>query len=485
MISSPELRRVASFSDLPDDQIEWFLSHVTEVHLQAGEIFVRQGDPADWMIIFLEGRFQWTGEFGGDTVSLPAEAGEVSGVFPFSRMTRFTVTGRALSRGRLLKFPAPLFPELIQRIPELTTRLVAKMSDRIREGTRIEQQRDRLISLGKLAAGLAHELNNPASAAQRATRQMRSLLVRLRSANSELCRRQLDESLQTRIEEIEASLTQSGVTVLDGLALSDHEEKIETILRAHGCASSWELSAPLARCGMPLDALTAFLATLDAGTARAALVRIAAIADLSILLTTVEGSVARISNLVQTVKEYSNMDRAPVQNVDVVRSLETTLGACAHLLGPGVNVHRAFEPIPLLVNTVGTDLNQVWTNIIENAVEAMLSNGVLRLRTFREDRYVVVEIGDSGPGIPPAIRQYIFDPFFTTKGVGEGTGLGLTTVQTIVRKHGGNIQVSSEPGDTRFQVWLPFADQVEPDNLAASTSSPQIETIPQAHNSNE
>src|SRR6516225_794519 len=224
MVNAAELRSVAAFSDLPDDQIHWFLSQAQEAFLQAGDTFVCQGDPPDWLFVFLAGLFQWTGEFGGDTVSLPAQAGDVSGVFPFSRMKQFTVTGRALTRGRLLKFPAVLLPELIQRMPELTTRLVAKMSDRIREGTRIEQQRDRLISLGKLAAGLAHELNNPASAAQRATGQMRTLLVRLRSATSELCGRQLDESLRIRIDEIEASLMQPSVTVSDGLALSDHEE---------------------------------------------------------------------------------------------------------------------------------------------------------------------------------------------------------------------------------------------------------------------
>jgi len=180
MVSSLELRRIAAFSNLPDDQISWFLSHAQEVPVQAGEAFVRQGEPADWMVIFLEGLFQWRGEFGGDTVSLPARAGDVSGVFPFSRMKRFTVTGRALTDGRLLKFPAALFPELIQKMPELTATLVAMMSDRIREGTRIEQQRERLVSLGKLSAGLAHELNNPASAAKRATDQMRDALVRLR-----------------------------------------------------------------------------------------------------------------------------------------------------------------------------------------------------------------------------------------------------------------------------------------------------------------
>ena len=204
MITSLELRSVEAFSDLPDGQIEWFLSHVQEVSVQAGETFVQQGDPADWMFIFLEGLFQWRGEFGGDTVSLPAQAGEISGVFPFSRMKRFTVSGRAVTDGRLVKFPSALFPELIQRMPELTTRLVAMMSDRIREGTRIEQQRDRLVSLGKLSAGLAHELNNPASAAKRASDQMRDTLAKLRSANSELLRCPLDDS-DTRIEEVEAS----------------------------------------------------------------------------------------------------------------------------------------------------------------------------------------------------------------------------------------------------------------------------------------
>src|SRR5215469_4842583 len=194
MVSFLELRRIAAFSNLPDDQLSWFLSHVEEVSVQAGQAFVRQGDPADWMFIFLEGLFQWRGEFGGDTVSLPAQAGDISGVFPFSRMKRFTVSGRALTDGRLLRFPAALFPELVQKIPELTTRLVAMMSDRIREGTRIEQHRDRLVSLGKLSAGLAHEMNNPASAAKRATDHMRETLAKMRSANAELWRQPIDDS---------------------------------------------------------------------------------------------------------------------------------------------------------------------------------------------------------------------------------------------------------------------------------------------------
>src|ERR1700729_3525780 len=217
MVGSLELRRIVAFASLPDDQINWFLSYAQEVFVQAGEAFVRQGDPA--------------------------EAGDVSGVFPFSRMKRFTVTGRALSDGRLLKFPASHFPELIQKMPELTATLVAMMSDRIREGTRIEQQRDRLVSLGKLSAGLAHELNNPASAAKRASDQMRKTLEKLRSANSELWRQPLDHSDKARIEEVEASLLQSEMTQLDGIGLADLEEHLGSILRSRGYADLWELSA--------------------------------------------------------------------------------------------------------------------------------------------------------------------------------------------------------------------------------------------------
>jgi signal transduction histidine kinase len=181
------------------------------------------------------------------------------------------------------------------------------------------------------------------------------------------------------------------------------------------------------------------------------------------LLSAIESGTARISDLIRTVKDYTHMDQAPAQNEDIVRSLETTLSTLGHLLQPSIKVQRAYPTEPLLVNTASNELNQVWANLIENAIEAMLGQGELRLHIFREDRNAVVEIGDNGPGIPPEIEPHIFDPFFTTKGIGEGTGLGLNTVRTIVRKHGGSIHVNSRPGDTRFQVWLPCADPSEPD----------------------
>ena len=457
MISSSELRCITAFSDLPEEQLVWFLSCAEDVSLRAGEVFVRQGDPADWMIVFVEGSFQWRGAFGGDTVLLPARAGEISGVFPFSRMRQFTVTGRAITDGRLLKFPASLLLELVQKMPELTTRLVATMSDRIREGTRIEQQRDRMVSLGKLAAGLAHELNNPASGVQRASDGMRHALVKMRNANAELWRRPIQESERARIEALEASLLRSS-TPSDGLALGDLEDQLDSVLMSHGFPNSWELAGALARGGMPVDALISLLRDLEAETARAAIARMAAAVDLAALLSAIESGTARISDLIRSVKDYTHLDQAPAQSLDVVQSVETTLSTLGHLLQPSIKVRRAYPTVPLLVNTVSNELNQVWANLIENAIEAMLGEGELRLHIFCEDRSAVVEIGDNGPGIPPEIEPRIFDPFFTTKGIGEGTGLGLNTVRTIVRKHGGSIHVSTRPGDTRFQVWLPCAD---------------------------
>jgi len=234
MIAKSELLRVPAFADLPDDQITWFLSQSQEMHLKAGDTYVRQGDPADAMFVILEGQFQWRGEFGGETVVLSGKPGDVTGVLPFSRMKQFTVSGRAVTDGRVLKFPTSLFSELVQKMPELTTRLVGLMSDRIREATRFEQQRDRLASLGKLSAGLAHELNNPASAAKRATSQLRDILKKIRDASLELGRRDLTSVQKSEIERLEASFTQKDVVPPDALTTSDLEDQIDSLLRSHG-----------------------------------------------------------------------------------------------------------------------------------------------------------------------------------------------------------------------------------------------------------
>ncbi len=458
MVEKSELLRVPAFKDLPDDQIDWFLSQSREVYLKPGEIYARQGDPADVMTVVLEGELEARGEIGGDAIVIPIKAGDVGGALPFSRMKQFTVTGRAITAGRILRFPAALFPELVQKMPELTKRLVGLMSDRIRETTRFEQQRDRLAGLGKLSAGLAHELNNPASAAKRAASQLRDMLMKIKNASHELGRRNLTDAQRAEIEKLEISFTQSDQPPPDALTISDLEDQVDSLLRSHGQNDLWQLAADLARKNVKPEILESLFAVLDADTARAALVRIAASVEIANLLHEIESSTSRISDLVCAIKEYTYMDQSPVQNVDIVKSLETTLTILNHKLKRGVVVQRDYQRIPLLVNSFGSELNQVWTNIIDNAIDAMGGKGALRVRTYRDDGCVVVEIADNGPGISSDVKPHIFEPFFTTKGVGEGTGLGLDTVQRIVKKHRGNIQVDSKPGDTRFQVWLPLAE---------------------------
>jgi len=457
MVTRSELVSLPVMAGLPDDQIDWFLSQSTELLLKPDEIYLHQGDPADAMFVILEGQLQGRGELGGEAVTIGAKQGDVTGVLPFSRMKQFPLTGKALTPSRVLRFPASHFPELVQKMPELAQRLVGLMSDRIREATRTEQQRDRLAALGKLSAGLAHELNNPASAAKRATSQLRSAMMQIKEAVHQLGARELTPAQKSEIEKLETSLIQRDEPPPDLLTINALEDQLESVLRSHGQNDLWQLTGDLARKGARPEILESLFASLDADTARAALLRISASLEIAGLLNEIESSTSRISDLVGAIKEYTFMDQAPVQNVDIVRSLETTLTILNHKIKRGITVVRDYQPVPLMVDSFGSELNQVWTNIIDNAIDAMGGKGQLRVRTYRQDNNVVVEIDDNGPGIPPNIQPHIFEPFFTTKGVGQGTGLGLDTAQRIVRKHSGTIEVTSQPGDTRFQIFLPLA----------------------------
>jgi len=454
-VTRDELRTVGVFHDLPDEQLDWFLEHATEQRLAAGEIYVRPGEPADRMLVVLEGELQARFE-GPDEAVFVTPVGTVSGVLPFSRMTVFPALGRAVRPSRIVVFPKVLFDELLARMPELGRRLVGTMVDRTREVTRAEQQRDRLAGLGKLSAGLAHELNNPAAAARRTTERLRMVVGEFRGAVSKLEGIRLTDGERGAIEGFESSCGAAHPET-DALKASQLAEDIEVILRGHGIQDGWQYASSLVDSGALPGPLNLMLDAVRSDVAEPALRRVSAQIEINALLAELENSIARISDLVRAVKEYSYMDQAPVQDVDVTKGLENTLTIMAHKLKKGVAVKREYHPTPLLVNSYGSELNQVWTNIIDNAIDAMNGKGELRIKTFAEGNCAVVEIGDSGPGIPPEVQSRIFEPFFTTKGVGEGTGLGLDTSLRIVRKHHGSINVNSVPGDTRFQVRLPGA----------------------------
>ena len=454
-----DLRKIQVFSDLADEHLAWLAGKFEETSLQPGEVAGRKGDPADYLFVILEGEISFQLGNDPDSATFRANAGQVTGLLPYSRLTRFGGTGRAVVPTRIARLHKSLFPEMLHRMPELGQRLVAIMADRIRETSRLETQRDKLAALGKLSAGLAHELNNPAAAAQRAAASLREALETVRDASIRLARHALSAEQREMIIRFER---EAGVfaaaerPTTDPLAQSDREEQITTWLEGRQVPEAWKVAAVLADAGVDAPKLESLARQVGANVLSDALLRIASLLTISRLIGEIENSTKRISDLVRAIKEYSYMDRAAMQEVDVHQGLESTLTILSHRLKGGIKVVREYGRNLPRICAYGGELNQVWTNLMDNAIEAMKGKGELRLRTSRELDRVLVEVRDNGPGIPPEIQPRVFEPFFTTKGVGEGTGLGLDTVGRIVRNHHGEIRMTSQPGDTRFQVYLPL-----------------------------
>src|SRR5215218_202191 len=456
------LRRVHVFADLPDDQLQWFADNSEDRRFAAGEAMFRKGDPPDRMVVYLEGEVHAYWDEADHDIVYIARAGErateVSGMLPFSRMTSFQVTGYAVTDVRLLWFPVRLFPEMMQRMPVLVQRLVGIMSDRVRESTTLDQQQDKLMALGKLSAGLAHELNNPAAGATRAANDLIETLKELRAADMRLCSHDLTEKQQALIDSFESKAIDHTATAkqLNSLDQSDREDEVSEWLEARGITEAWKFSANLVEAGMDSAALEQLLGEIPSTATADVLSRVNCQLAAAKLAAEIKTATTRISELVGAIKEYSYMDQAKVQELDVHKGLDNTLLILKYKLKKkNVSITRDYAESLPHIKAYGSELNQVWTNLIVNAVDAMHEGGKLKVRTKREPTDILVEIRDNGAGIPAAVRSRIFEPFFTTKQVGEGTGLGLDTVARIVRKHRGNVRFESKPGDTCFQVRLP------------------------------
>jgi signal transduction histidine kinase len=452
-----DLRKIAVFSDLTPEHLTWLAEKFEEMRFQPGEILAREGEPIVHLTVILEGEIRIQRGSGPDAMIFTVPAGQVTGLLPYSRLTHYGGTTRAVLRTRIAYLHKDHFPEMLKRIPALGQRLVALMADRIRETTRIETQRDKMMALGKLSAGLAHELNNPAAAAQRAAGSLREALETVRDASIRLARHALSAEQRDIITRFEREAGQYTPAVpADPLAQSDREEGIVTWLEGRRVPDTWKVAPVLADAGVEVPRLESLAAEVGGEVLCDALIRIASILTIARLISEIEISTKRISHLVQAIKEYSYMDQAAMQEVDLHQGIENTLTVLHHRLKNGINVVREYDKSLPRICAFGGELNQIWTNLIANAIEAMQGKGELRVRTAREFDRVLIEIGDNGPGIPPAVLPHIFEPFFTTKGVGEGTGLGLDTVCRIIRNHHGEIHVSSRPGNTQFQVHLPI-----------------------------
>ena len=450
-----KIRKVRVFADLPQEDLVWFICQCQERRAAPGEIVMREGDAPDFMMVMLEGEMRARSERGNpDGPVFTVSTGDVTGMLPFSRLKIITVTGRALTPSHFLAFPVSQFPELFRRLPELVRRLVGLLTDRVRSVTRTEQQHEKLAALGKLSAGLAHELNNPSAAARRSAAALRDCLARLREAarastiGPEDC-----GVLAQREEEIRSTLKPAQFK--DEFARVEREEAIQSWLESHNVADAWKLSSSLAEDNLTDAHLESFAAAAGSSLGPE-LTRFATLLEMERIAAELEHSSARISDLIKAIKEYSYMDQGPLQEVDIEHGLETTLTIMNHKLKRGITVTRDFAPNLPKVMANGSELNQVWTNLIDNAADAMKGNGNLTIRTARENDFILVEIADSGSGISPEAMSRIFDPFFTTKGVGQGTGLGLDVVNRIIKNVGGQISVTSVPGDTRFQVRIPM-----------------------------
>jgi signal transduction histidine kinase len=453
------LREISLFEDLTDEQLAWFAAHSQDLRFAPGEILANEGDSADWLFVILEGEVRAQRESAGpDAPAYVAYTGEVMGVLPFSRMKNIPVTVRTLVSTRGAKLHKDCFPEMFQIIPQLLPRLVGVMADRIREVSRIDQQRDKLMALGKLSAGLAHELNNPASAARRSAGELQNAMAQLRETSARLDHHTLSCDQRLYLADLERQTLNglASLPPLDSLDQSDKEDEMTQWLESHSIQDAWKLSAPLVEAGVSTESLEGIAKNFPAKFLGDALQRFTAAITAQKLLGEIENSTSRISELVCAIKEYSYMDQNPEREIDIHQGIDSTLTMLNFRLKKGIKIIREYDPKLPLVCAHGSELNQVWTNLIDNAADAMNGQGELRVRTSKELDRVLVEFIDNGPGIPDEIRDRIFEPFFTTKSVGQGTGLGLDTVYRIVRGHHGHVEVDSRPGRTAFQVRLPI-----------------------------
>jgi signal transduction histidine kinase len=453
-----DIRSLSLFDGLTDEQLAELVDAGTEVRVEPGVDLFHEGEHADFWWVLIDGAIDLRRHVGReDTVVARMDVpGRWAGGFrAWDEHGVYLATGRGVNRGRVLRVPAEALRDRSDAWFPFAGHLIKGLYNTARTIESVARQRESLVALGTLAAGLAHEINNPAAAATRAVDALddacRMLLSSLgRLAQDEISSRQF-RALDALRREIEPR-----AAVLDPLAMADHEEALSSWLARHGIERDWIIAPPLAAAGVDVAWCERAATVLEAAALGPGLEWVASTLSVTTLLSEMKESTRRVSGLVAAVKSYSQMDRASMQHVDVTAGLESTLVMLGHKIGDRIEIVRDYGADVPRIDAYAGELNQVWTNLIDNAVDAMDGAGTLRVSTRAERDVIVVEIGDSGPGMPPAVATRAFEAFYTTKEVGEGTGLGLDIARRIVvDRHGGTISIDSRPGDTVLRVRIP------------------------------
>lgn len=455
------LRTIPAIDGLTDEEYRWLATHGTERKGEDGAMVFTEGTPADRMTFLLQGDVQVRRRNGGPLTMWIGRAGLMTGKLPFSRMKTYGGDGYLVGPGWSLDIHEDKFPAMLAAIPSMAQRCVSALLDRVREVTRIEQQAEKLNALGKLAGNLAHELNNPASAAQRSASSLFSELRQYGDQKYRMGNLCLPESITSRyrtwvinVRAVMAERDMKGGTK-DILADSDREMDLVRWLESHSIPNPWAIAPALAETGLPIEHLDELANIMTAEALPVAVATVASSLRAERMAETVVNSTMRIFDLIRAIKDYSYMDQAPIQEVDLAQSLTNTLAMFKSRMYD-VKVETDFDPLLPPVAAYGRELNQVWTALIENALDAIHDKGTLQLKTHLQGQMAIVEIWDNGVGIDPELQSRIFEPFYTTKAPGLGLGLGLDTAQRIVQRHSGYIHVESKPGATCFQVRLPL-----------------------------
>jgi len=450
------------FPTLPVDHILELCAHGDPVDVAPGEIIFEEGTANYPFCIVLEGQIRVTRRIGGqETLLVMHGPGQFTGEISMLTGGAAIATARAQGPARILRFSNEQFRKLIAECPELAGTVLSAFAARAHEVDSVTIQQDKMASLGKMAAGLAHELNNPAAALVRSAAGLRESLVRISNLGLQYDSRLTDKQRPV-VQHMQEYLRKraSDGTMLSPIERSDREEALAEWLDAAGVTDGWDMASALVSAGLTRECLDGLDGELEPAALAAALTWIEADLSTTELAGEIESAATRISDLVLAMKQYTYMDQAQFQTVDVHVGLDATLRLFAHRMkkGAGIEVRRNYDRSLDKVCAYAGELNQAWTNLISNALDAMRDSGVLTITTRRDGDQAVVVVEDNGPGIPPEIREHLFQPFFTTKAAGEGTGLGLEIVQRIiVNRHHGSIHVDSRPGDTQFIVSIPFA----------------------------